>query len=218
MAEEKLTKGSGIAYGFKKFHIFLYSADGTFFKKFILEGKTGEGASQKLEIEGLSKEPTSVAGSNTIYYQSRKGTGKVSANATLIDMPFEIENAILGRKITTEGTAMVGADTEAPYAAIIGESETANGDKIYAGLLRGVFRREKFDLGTLDPNEDFKPEGVEYGFSAENFKSDDKDYDGQVFAYHVGTEESAKKLFAILEQTTLPPTGGETKTAKVATK
>lgn len=218
MPEEKLTKGSGIAYGFKKFHIFLYSADGRFLKKFILEGKTGEGASQKLEIEGLSKEPTSVAGSNTIYYQSRKGTGKVSANATLIDMPFEIENAILGRKVTTEGTAMVGADTEAPYAAIIGESETANGDKIYAGLLRGVFRREKFDLGTLDPNEDFKPEGVEYGFSAENFKSDDKDYDGQVFAYHVGTEESAKKLFSILEQTTVPPTGGDGGENKSANK
>lgn len=198
--EKALTLGSGITYGFKRLHIFLYESSGALKKYFVVEGRTGEGASVKLEIDGLSKEPTSTAGSNIIYYQSRKGTSKVTANVTIIDLPYEIENMMLGKKMTTAGVALTGSDTEAPYAAVIGESETTNGDMVLAGLLRGVFRREKFELNTTDPGEDFKPEGVEYGFSAENLKSEDADYDGQVFAQYVGDEAGAEELFKILKR------------------
>lgn len=195
---DTITKASGIAYGFKRLHIITRNSDGTKKNHHIIEGKEGLGASQVMEIDGLSKEPTKVAGSDTVYYQSRKGTGSVTANITLLDMPYEVENEILGKKVTSEGTALTGRDTEAPYVSVMGESETAGGDKVYAVLLRGVFRREKYALNTLDPSEDFKPEGVEYGFSAENLNSSDEEYDGQVFAHHIGKAGSAKKLFTIL--------------------
>lgn len=204
--EKALTLGSGIMVGFEKIHIIDYLNTGAVKNHFVIEGRKGEGASQKLEIEGLAKEPTSVAGSNVGYYLSRKGVGKTTANVTLLDLPFEIENEILGRKVTESGIALVGNDTEAPYTAIVGESETANGDKVYVSLLRGVFRREKFELNTTDPNEDFKPEGVEYGFSAENLKSDNSDFDGQVFAYYIGSEEGGKSLFEALGVTDDTPT------------
>lgn len=210
MAGESFTLHSGLLYGFEKLHIFLYT--GPTPEYYVLEGKDGAGATQKIELEGLSKEPSGVAGSDGTYYQARKGVGKVSANLTLLDVPYEWENKMLGRVTTTDGITLIGKDTEAPEAAIIAETHTVDGEPIYIAVLRGVFRRDKLNTETIDPNEEFKPEGTEYTFAAQSFKSDDPEMNGQSVGSFIGDGAGKDHLFNVLgyvdpdAATTIEPT------------
>ena len=193
---ESFTLHSGLLYGFEKLHIFLYT--GSTPEYYVLEGKDGAGATQKIELEGLSKEPTGAAGSDGTYYQARKGVGKVSANLTLFDVPHEVENKMLGRVTTTDGITLIGKDTEAPEAAIIAETHTVEGEPIYIAVLRGVFRRDKLSTETIDPNEEFKPEGAEYVFSGQVLKSDDPEMNGQSVGSFIGDGAGKDRLFKVL--------------------
>ncbi|KRN77586.1 major tail protein [Weissella minor] len=201
---QSLTLHSGILYGFERLHVFLYT--GSTPEYFVIEGKAGEGGTQKLEIEGLSKEPTTVAASDITYYLARKGVGKVTANLTLLDVPFERENLMLGRKTTTDGTSLIGKETEAPEAAFIAESHLDDGTPVYISVLRGVFRREKTGADSIDPDEEFKPEGAEYVFTAQTLISDDKDFNGNTVATHIGDDAGKEHLFTVLgfEKPTIP--------------
>ena len=196
-----LTLASGIPYGFKRAHVFLYESQTTPnvpTKAFVVEGTTGEGASQTLTLEGLAKEPTTVAGSNIIYYQARKGVAQPSGTLKLLDVPFEHEQAMLGRHVTEEGIAIIGANTEAPEAAVIAESETISGDKIYIMLGRGVFRRDGMEIATVDPNEDFTPDGVEYSFKLQAMRTDDAEFEGAYVGVVLGEGAGSEKMFELL--------------------
>lgn len=134
--------------------------------QYVIEGKQDQGATVSAEISGLSKEATKVNGSNKPYYISQKGTGDISANFGLLDLPEGVNDKILGYKIDdTTGISFLGEDTEPPYCAVLMESEDLNGDTAILALFKGRFSREAINLNTTT-NEAFEPEAEEYVFSA----------------------------------------------------
>ena len=132
----------------------------------VIEGKQDEGATVSAEISGLSKEAAKVYGSNVPYYISQKGTGDITANFGLLDLPEKVNDLILGYKTDeTTGVSFLGEDTEPPYCAVLMESEDMNGDTAILALFKGKFSRESLNLNTTT-NEAFEPEAEEYVFSA----------------------------------------------------
>lgn len=208
---KSFTLNSGILYGFQRLHVFMKSATGVV-EKIVIEGREGEGGTQELKIDGLSKEPTRVAASDIIYYQNARGTGNVTADLTLLDVPMEIEAKMLGREITEDGNIIMGKDTKAPQMAVIAESHTATGDPVYIALLNGILtRKEGFSAKTMDPDEEFKPEGAGYTFSAQNYIEEGSDFDGAVVVARIGDGAGKDKLFAAAEGKTGAPEKGTSK-------
>ncbi|MCW0953246.1 phage tail protein [Weissella ceti] len=192
---KSFTLNSGILYGFQRLHVFMQTGAGTV-EKFVVEGREGEGGTQEIKLNGLSKEPTQVSASDVVYYQNAQGTGKVTADLTLLDVPMEVEAKWLGRTITTDGNIIMGKDTKAPKMAIIAESHTANGDPVYIALLNGVLSRpEGFSAKTMDADEEFKPEGAAYTFSAQNYIKSGSEFDGGVVVTRIGDGPGKDKLF-----------------------
>jgi phi13 family phage major tail protein len=159
---------------------------------FVIEGTDGEGATMEANITGLAKEPSKVYGSNIAYYTSRKGVGDVSADMTLLDIPDAVQDKILGY---THGTAesslasatFIGEDTEAPYASVLLESETMNGDNtVLLGLLKGSFSKNEAKLTSLN-GDTFTPEGEAFVFTA--IASDTEgDAKGQYVVKYIGND------------------------------
>lgn len=158
---------------------------------YVVEGKEKEGGVISAEVEGLSKEPTKVYASNVAYYVSRKGVGETSVTFTLLDLPAEIEDKILGLKTDENGISYFGEDTEAPYCAVSLESEDLSGETAILGFFKGTFGRDGITAETLT-DEAPEPEGSEMTFTP---ISDDKEgpSKGQVMGKYIGSEEAAIK-------------------------
>lgn len=183
--------------GFKRLTIGVFGTDGKVTKKYVVEGKQDEGATSEAEITGLSKEATKVFGSNIAYYVSQKGVGDVSVNYGLLDLPDNVNDAILGYKAAESGITYIGEDTEPPYISTLMESEDLNGDKVYLGMLKGKMGRESIQMATTT-NEAFEPEAEEYVMTC---IADDKDGEskGQYVAKYIGKEDtSLKKIEDVL--------------------
>lgn len=196
---KSFTPNSGVMYGFQKLHVFLKTETGTV-KKFVIEGRQGEGGTQEMKLDGLSKDPVRVPASDVIYYQDARGTGEVSADLKLLDVPMEVEAEWLGREITADGNIIMGKNTKAPQMAIVAESHIATGEPVYIALLNGVMtRKEGFAAKTLDPGEDFKPEGASYTFSAQNFIDSESEFNGAVVVTRIGDGAGKDKLWEVLE-------------------
>lgn len=185
--------------GFKRAKIQVYDKDGkpVAGQKYVVEGAQNKGATSTAEITGLSKEATTVAGSNITYYISRRGTGEVKVNLGLLDFPEGASDVVLGyKKDGEDGITYIGEDTEAPYVGIILESENLQGDKAELAFYKGTFSREQISLKTLDPKENFTPEADAYVFSA--ISSDaEGEQKGQTVGKYVGAVDSP--AFAKLE-------------------
>ncbi|WDF81812.1 phage tail protein [Lacticaseibacillus pabuli] len=175
--------------GFKRMYIQPLTADNKANGDLIvIEGKQNQGATTTAEITGLSKEATKVAGSDVVYYISRKGVGDVKSDFGVLDMPIDAEDRILGHKVSTSGISYIGSDTEAPYCAVLLESQDAKGDKAELGFFKGTFAKDKENLNTLDPSETYKPEAETYTFSAAASDAEGAQ-NGQYVARYAGKDE-----------------------------
>lgn len=129
--------------GFKRATIAVLDKDGNVTdKKFVIEGKTDEGATTEFELSGLSKDPTKIYGSNILYFSTNKGVGEVSLKVSVLDLPLDAQAAILGYKENSDGITFIGEDTTAPDCAIIVESNFLNGDVAAIALFKGTFAYE----------------------------------------------------------------------------
>ncbi|MDN6491159.1 MAG: phage tail protein [Leuconostoc sp.] len=175
---------------------------------YVVEGKESEGGVISAEIEGLSKEPTKVYASNVAYYVSSKGVGETAATFTMLDLPSEIEDKILGLKTDDNGISYFGEDTDAPYCAVALESEDLSGETAILGFFKGKFGRDGITAETLT-DEAPEPEGSELTYTP---ISDDKDgvTKGQVMGKYVGNDSAAiEALNAQLFGATDNPSGSD---------
>lgn len=156
-----------ILIGFKRAKIQPLDKDGAADGDLIvLEGTQDKGATQEANISGLSAEPVKVYGSNIAYYISQKGTGDVAVDFKFLDVPSEAEDAMLGYKTdTTLKAQLIGEKTEAPYCAVLLESEDNRGNIAVFGFFKGKFNRTSIAIKTKE-GTNATPEGESYAFAA----------------------------------------------------
>lgn len=176
--------------GFKRATIGIFDGDGSLLESHVIEGKKDEGATSTANITGLASEAVRVAGSDIVYYMSQRGTGEVSVDLGIIDLPTAVNDAILGYRQTESKIAMIGNSTEPPYCALLLESSDLKGEKALLGFFKGKFTKDAIDLETLDPTTPYEPAAESLVFNAIN---DDKEGEskGEVLGKYVGTDETA---------------------------
>lgn len=185
--------------GFKSMTIRILDGNETVTKGtnlFVIEGKEGEGATQKVNIKGLSPDVLKTYGSNIAYYISRKGTGNVEADFELLDLRMAVAEKLLGYK-KVGNLGFVGADTEAPYCSILLESEELDGTPVYFAFFKGSFSKEDVDAETLKEKAD-DPTADKLKYTAINGEAGDAK--GQVLGYYIGRDEQeVAKLKGLLK-------------------
>ncbi|WP_239255425.1 phage tail protein [Listeria ilorinensis] len=177
-----------ITIGFKSATIGIFDAQkvNVTKEKFTIKGEQGKGATVEAKISGLSAEAKKIFGSNNPYFVSQKGTGDLKNEMSILDVPYNVQNAILGWvKDTDRGFTALGDQTQPPYAAVFMESEDGTGQPVALALFRGRWSREEISLKTL--NEDaFEPESEALVMAC---VANDE---GLSFGMAVGTEEVEK--------------------------
>lgn len=133
-------------------------------KKYVIEGKTGEGATSAFEITGLSPEAVKAYGSDIPYFILQEGVGEVKATFSALDLPFETENEVLGRVKNANGVYHAGEATKPPYCAVLFESKTLAGEQIGTGLYAGKFGLDSISAKTKEGSAS-APEADQYSFS-----------------------------------------------------
>lgn len=166
-------------------------------KKYVIEGTTNKGATSAFEITGLSPEAVKAYGSDIPYWVIQEGTGEVAATFSALDLPFEVENEVLGRKKATNGVYHAGEKTKPPYCAILFESATLRGEKMGTGLYAGKFGRESI-AGNTKEGTTPTPEADQFTFAPIPKKIGD---DNETVGFAVG-DESFTALEAELFDTT----------------
>ena len=133
---------------------------------FVIEGQTGKGATRTAKISGLASDPVKTYGSDVAYHVSNRGVGDVKMELTAVDIPSTVLAKILGHQVKDEIIG-IGADTVAPYCAVMLESQTANGTQAQVGFFKGQFSMDAEELETLKDKqetaekiEEGKKEGV----------------------------------------------------------
>lgn len=177
--------------GFKRATIGVLDADGNTLSTHVIEGKQNEGATSTAEINGLSAAATKAHGSNIAYYVSQRGTGNITANLGVLDLPDAVNDVLLGYKVVEEtGISYIGNDTEPPYCSVLLESSNLQGATALFGLFKGKFSKETIAMNTLNSDESFTPEAETFVFTA---IEDDKEGDsnGQAVGKYVGSDETA---------------------------
>ena len=166
---------------------------------FAFEGKENKGATQKVDIKGLSPEVTKVYGSNIAYYVSRKGVGNVEADFEILDLRMQVAEILLGYK-KSGALGFIGSDTEAPYCSVLLESEEPDGTPVYVALFKGSFSKEELGAETL------KEKTEELGSDKLKFTAlpgDTGDAAGQYLGYYIGRDEQeVTKLKQLLKMVT----------------
>lgn len=162
----------------------------------VVEGTQDEGAAQEANISGLSAEPIRVYGSNVAYYVAQKGTGDVTVELKLLDLPSAAEDRILGYKTdATLKAQFIGKDTEPPYCAVTLESEDSQGNVAMFGFFKGKFSKSDIALKTREGGN-FEPTGESYSFAA--IESDRGDASqGNTMVKFIGKGEDAKAVEAL---------------------
>ena len=162
---------------------------------FVIEGKTGEGATQEAKIDGLSTDPVKTYGSDAAYHVSRKGVGDVKAEIKTVDIVETAKATILGY-LRKDDITYIGSDTEAPYCSLLFESSNIDGTPALLGIFKGSFSLNSVEMKTLgDKTEELPGESLTYTAIA----SDDADTKGEYVASYSGSDEtSISKLKAQL--------------------
>lgn len=153
-------------------------------KKYVIEGTTNKGATSAFEITGLSPEAVKAYGSDIPYWVIQEGIGEVAATFSALDLPFEVENEVLGRKKATNGVYHAGEKTKPPYCAILFESATLRGEKMGTGLYAGKFGRESI-AGNTKEGTTPTPEADQFTFAPIPKKIGD---DNETVGFAVGDE------------------------------
>lgn len=177
--------------GFKRMHIGVLKAGKVDGEIIVIEGNENKGATVTAEISGLSSEAVKVYGSDVAYYVAQKGTGDVSAEFGVLDMPDKDEDRIMGHKVDLEsGITFIGEDSEPPYCAVILESDTLKGEKAVYALLKGKFSKDSVSLNTKEEGN-IEPEADSFTFSC--IASDEEKTKGQSVAKLIGDEKEVVK-------------------------
>lgn len=173
--------GSAVA-GFKKVHVGIFhEKEDKIVKKFTWEDE--DGGTVNLNITGLSPEMVDMWASNKRVWMKKQGTNEVKSDMDLFNVPTEDLNAVLGREKDENGSSWVGDDTRAPYVALIGESETINGEPVYCALVKGTFSLDSIEFKTKADKEE-APEPTKLTGDWMNRKVADK---SRVYGYHEGS-------------------------------
>lgn len=190
-----------ILIGFKRAKIQPLKNDGTADGDVIvIEGIQDEGATQEANISGLSSEPVKIYGSNISYYISQNGTGDVSVELKLLDVPSNAEDTMLGYQTDTELKAQfVGENTEPPYCAVLLESNDTKGNVALFGFFKGKFNKTDISLKTKEGGN-FEPEGEKYTFSAVSSDADNKSK-GNTMVKFLGSKEDAAAIETLVLRT-----------------
>lgn len=190
-----------ILIGFKRAKIQPLKNDGTADGDVIvIEGIQDEGATQEANISGLSSEPVKIYGSNISYYISQNGTGDVSVELKLLDVPSDAEDTMLGYQTDTDLKAQfVGENTEPPYCAVLLESSDTKGNVALFGFFKGKFNKTDISLKTKEGGN-FEPEGEKYTFSAVSSDADDKSK-GNTMVKFLGSKEDAAAIETLVLRT-----------------
>ena len=158
---------------------------------FVVEGKTGEGATRTAKITGLSSEPVKTYGSDVAYYTSNRGVGDVKMEMTAVDIPHMVLAKILGHVVKDE-IVYIGEDSAAPLCSVMLESKTANGTKAQVGFFKGSFSMDAEEFETQKEKQEELPDD-NLSFSA--IASDDEEIKGNYYGKYIGNdEEKIKKL------------------------
>ena len=158
---------------------------------FVVEGKTGEGATRTAKITGLSSEPVKTYGSDVAYYTSKRGVGDVKMEMTAVDIPHMVLAKILGHVVKDE-IIYIGEDSDAPLCSVMLESKTSNGTKAQVGFFKGSFSMDAEELESLKEKQEELPDDS-LSFSA--IASDDEEIKGNYYGKYIGNdEEKIKKL------------------------
>ncbi|MGY3766945.1 major tail protein [Vagococcus vulneris] len=158
-------------YGFRRMHIVTNIDDATNKKHYIVEGNKDLGATSTAEITGINKEPKPIPGSDGIYTILAQGTGKVSINLGILDLPYEIDNEILGFAKDDDGFYDIGEDILPPNTAIVLESSDLRGVPLFWGFYNGKFTKETEKMETKSPDND-DIEAETYTFSPTSITQD----------------------------------------------
>lgn len=175
--------------GFKRATIGIFDEKGKVTAKHVLEGKANEGATVSAEISGMASEAVKTYGSNIAYYVMQKGTGDVTVNLGLLDLPEKFNDQLLGYG-DGEGIAFIGEKTKAPYAALLLETESVQGKPVCLGFFKGKFSKSELALNT-STNENTELEADSYMFSALSSDKEDESK-GSVIAKAFGEEDKTK--------------------------
>ena len=158
---------------------------------FVVEGKTGEGATRTAKISGLASDPVKTYGSDVAYYTSKRGVGDVKMEMTAVDIPHMVLAKILGHVVKDE-IVYIGEDSDAPLCSVMLESKTSNGTKAQVGFFKGSFSMDSEEFETQKDKQEELPDD-NLSFSA--IASDDEEIKGNYYGKYIGNdEEKIKKL------------------------
>lgn len=161
-------------------------------KRWVIKGKTNEGATSSANITGLSREPKNSYGSNVPYYIDAKGHGDVNIDFGILDIPDEIEHEILGRDKGTDGIYYIGDATNPPECAVLLRSEDLQGNPVALGFFVGKFTRDAINLETT------KKESSEIEPDSFKYQAAPKEIDGKKRTVGIAkSSETVTKLRAI---------------------
>lgn len=153
---------------------------------FTFEGVEDKGATQKVDIKGLSPDVIKTFGSNIAYHVSRKGVGNVEADFELLDLRMLVLEKLLGYK-KAGGLGFIGTDTEAPYCSVLLESEEPDGTTAFFAFFRGSFSKEDLGAETLkEKREELGSDKLKYTV----LPGEEGDSKGQYVGYYIGEEAS----------------------------
>ena len=134
--------------GFEKAIISVKGA-GNALEQLVID-KTGGGTIES-SITGISPEQTTVYASNVPIWVSAKGIGEIQATLNVFDLyKNNVYEKILGITRDTDGVAMVGEDTEAPYVSVVFVSSNPEGKDVFLGLTKGRFSHPEMNLATTE--------------------------------------------------------------------
>ncbi len=158
---------------------------------FVIEGKTGEGATRTAKISGLASDPVKTYGSDIAYHVSNRGVGDVKMEMTAVDIPFTVLAKILGHQVK-DGIIGIGAETVSPFCAVMLESKTANGTQAQVGFFKGQFSMDAEELETLkDKQEELPDDNLSFAAIA----SDDTETKDLYYIKYIGKDEEKLKKF-----------------------
>lgn len=166
---------------------------------FVIEGKKNKGATSSAKVSGLAVDPVKTWGSNGVYHTSGKGVGDGKIDFDIIDIPDNVQSAILGYTVDEDKIITAGSDTQAPDCSILIEDYDIRGEKLMLGFMTGVFSYDGVEIETLQGKaSEIKPDTMTYSVG-----SDDN---GDFFKKYVGSDTAAQdKVLATLEMKTTTP-------------
>ena len=158
---------------------------------FVIEGKTGEGATRTAKISGLASDPVKTYGSDIAYHVSNRGVGDVKMEMTAVDIPSTVLAKILGHQVQDDIIG-IGAERVSPFCAVMLESKTANGTQAQVGFFKGQFSMDTEELETLkDKQEELPDDNLSFAAIA----SDDTETKGLYYIKYIGKDEEKLKKF-----------------------